>query len=210
MESGSNDGSLPYQCGFPGILGKNFKARSNTVNDRAANEDHFHGPGFKFGSAKETIACELAALRVAQNGHVEDAERFLRRIFYVSRKQDCPCAGAENRMVVRSKFLYSVEQAFFLQKLQLRGGFPARKNQRVALFEIGDGADFHRLRTKRLKQRGVRGKVTLDGEDSDFELFHVCHSFVPDVCGPRGCSGRSFAIFASRAFAGRPVIFVSL
>src|SRR5260221_10080966 len=137
MESGSNDGSLPYQCGFPGILGKNFKARSNTVNDRAANEDHFHGPGFKFGSAKENIAGELAAVRVAQNGHVEEAERFLRRIFYVSRKQDCPRARGEKRVDVCRKFFYNVPQAFFLPKISLRGGIPAPKDPSVSLFGIG-------------------------------------------------------------------------
>jgi len=79
-------------------------------------------------------------------------------------------------MMVGDEFLYGFGETFFLKELQLRGGFAARKNQRVAFLEIRYGADFFAFGSERVQHGGVRGKVALDGEDSDFRFYSVSHS----------------------------------
>ena len=61
-----------------------------------ANENHFERLVVQSGFAGDDVAVDLAAVAVAQDGHVEQAERILFRIFYVGGEQDCAGAGAEN------------------------------------------------------------------------------------------------------------------
>jgi len=79
-------------------------------------------------------------------------------------------------MMVGDEFLYGFGETFFLKELQLRGGFAARKNQRVAFLEIRYGADFFGFGAERVQHGGVCGEVALDGEDSDFGFYSVSHS----------------------------------
>lgn len=87
-------------------------------------------------------------------------------VFDFGGKQDCAGAGAENGAASVREIADPVVEAFFLEKLELRGAFTARKDEAVALFEVGDGADFDRLRAEFVEARGVGFEVTLDGEDS--------------------------------------------
>src|ERR1700688_621293 len=176
MKSRGEDASLPDQRWLARIFGQDFDARADVIDDRPTNEYHFHRLRLQLCRTEEDVAGQLAAVSVAQHRHVQKAERVLRRVLHRGGKQDCTGTGAENRMLVRSKFLNRFEQTFFLQELQLRGGFAAGKNQRVTFGEIGDSADFEGLRAEGMQHRSVSGEISLDGEDSDFGFFYLCHS----------------------------------
>ena len=55
-------------------------------------------------SAGDDVAVHLAAVAVAQDGHVEQAERILLRIFYFVGEQDRAGTGAENGRPVGGEF----------------------------------------------------------------------------------------------------------
>ena len=93
----------------------------------------------------------------------------MRGIFYFGGEQDCPCAGAKNGAAGVCEVSNGVAEAFFLEKLELRCTFTARKDEAVALFEIGDGADFERVGAEFAEARGVGFEVTLNGENSDLQ-----------------------------------------
>ena len=65
-------------------------------------------------------------------------------------------------------FANGVVQTFFLEELQLRGAFAARQDEAVTTFEVSDGAHFNGTHAEFVKHLGVRLKVSLDGEDTDF------------------------------------------
>ena len=152
-----------HEDGFAGVFGKDFQGVAGAFDDRAADEDHLHRSGFEFAWTEENVAGNLAAVRVAENGHVHQTKRGLRRIFDFGSEQDCAGAGAENRAAGVGEIADSVVETFFLEKLKLRGAFTARKDEAIALFEVDDGADFERLRAELAKARGVCFKVTLNG-----------------------------------------------
>jgi hypothetical protein len=52
-------------------------------------------------------------------------------------------------------------QAFFLQKLQLRGAFAARENQTVAASKIFGRSHFHGFHAKAFEHGRVRFKISL-------------------------------------------------
>ena len=176
MESRSQHTSLPDQRRLARIFGQDFDSRPDLIDDRPANEYHFQRLRFQFGRTEENVAGQLAAVSIAQHRHVQKAERVLRRVFHRSGKQDCTGTCAENRMLVRSKFLDRFEQTFFLQELQLGGGFAAGKNQRVTFVEIGDRADFESLRAERMQHRSVSRKISLHSQNSD--SCNIAHKFI--------------------------------
>ena len=83
-------------------------------------------------------------------------------------KEDGTGASAEDSVAGVSEFADGVVQAFFAEKLELRGGFAAGKDEAVAGFEIVDGADFDGVGAEGLQGGGVGCEVTLNSEDADF------------------------------------------
>ena len=166
MKRGSEEIFVLYQDGFAGIFGEDFERVAGAFDDGAADEDHFHRSGFEFARAEEDVAGDLAAVRVAENRHVHKAKRGLHRIFDFGGEQDCSGAGAEDGTAGVCEVSNGVVEAFFLEKLELRCAFTARKDEAVALFEIGDGADFERVGAEFAEARGVGFEVTLNGENS--------------------------------------------
>ncbi len=167
------------ESGLAGMLSENGDAWANTFNDGAADEHHFERICFQGAGAEENIAGELAAVTVAENGHIEKAERGLRGIIDMSGEQDCAGTGAENGVAVVSKFANGVVEAFFLEKLELRGAFATGKDQAVAGFKIVDGADLDGVRAEGLQSGGVSFEVTLDSEDADFHFWFLRSTFHP-------------------------------
>jgi hypothetical protein len=156
------------KCGLAGMAREHIDAGTNAFDDRATDENHFERIFFQGARAEENIAGELAAIAVAEDGHVEKAERRLRRIVDMSSEEDCAGTGAEDGVTGVGEFADGVVQAFFAEKLQLRGGFAAGKDEAVAGFEIVDGAHLDGVRAEGLQSGGVGGEVTLDSEDADF------------------------------------------
>jgi len=52
-------------------FGKDGDARSDAFDDGAADENHFERIFFQGGGAEEDVAGELAAVGVAEDGHIE-------------------------------------------------------------------------------------------------------------------------------------------
>ena len=148
--------------GLARVFGKNIEGRASTFNDGATNEDHLHWPGFQLRRAEENVAGDLAAVGVTKNSHVHQTQRTLRWILHFRRKENSSRAGAEDCVAFRGEFANCVVKAFFLQELKLGSAFAARKNQAVAVFKVGDGADFNCFRTKRVEHRGVGFEVALN------------------------------------------------
>ena len=84
-------------------------------------------------------------IAVTEDGHVEKAERGLRRIVDTTGEEDCAGAGAKDGVARVGEFADGVVEALFAEKLQLGGGFAAGKDKAVAGFEIVDGADLDRF-----------------------------------------------------------------
>ncbi len=134
-----------------------------------ANENHFERLVVQSCFAGDDVAVDLAAVAVAKDGHVEEAEGILFRIFYVGGEQDCAGAGAENWTVRRDELSDGFVEAFFLEELELCGAFAAGKDQAVAAFEIGGRADLDGVGAEIGEHFCVGGEVALDSEDSDFQ-----------------------------------------
>jgi hypothetical protein len=156
------------ECGPAGMAREHIDAGANPFDDRATDENHFERIFFQGARAEENIAGELAAIAVAEDGHVEKAERGLRRIVDTSSEKDCAGTGAEDGVTGVGEFADGLAQALFAEKLQLRGGFAAGKDEAVAGFEIVDSADLDGVCAEGLQSDGVGGEVTLDSEDADF------------------------------------------
>lgn len=169
MKGGGEEIFVLYEDGLAGVFGEDIERVAGAFDDGAADEDHFERSGLEFARAKENVASDLATVGVAENGHVHKAKRGLRGMFDFGGKQDGAGAGAENGAAAAREITDRVVEAFFLEKLELRGAFTARKDEAVALFEVGDGADFECLRAKFVEARGVGFEVTLNGENSDLQ-----------------------------------------
>ena len=74
MKRGGEEIFILYQDGFAGVFGEDFEGVAGAFDDGTADEDHLHRSGFEFGRAEEDVAGDLAAVRVAENGHVHEAQ----------------------------------------------------------------------------------------------------------------------------------------
>jgi len=141
MEGGGHDVAFLHQRRLVGEFGEDFDTFADALENWTADENHFERFVVQSCFTGDDVAVDLAAVAVAQDGHVEEAERSLLRIFYFGGQEDCASAGAENWTVVPGEFADGFVEAFFLEKLELGGAFAAGEDQAVAAFEIGDGAD---------------------------------------------------------------------
>src|SRR5215813_10231613 len=98
MESGGHHAALLHQSWLSGVFSQDFDSGSDRVDDGSSDEDHFEWLGLELARREENVAGELAAVGVAQNGHVEQAERVLLRIPDLVGKEDSPGAGSEDRV----------------------------------------------------------------------------------------------------------------
>ena len=72
----------------------------------------------------------------------------MRGILDVSGEENGAGAGAENGAAFGGELADGVEEAFFLEELELRGAFAAGEDEGVGFAEIGDGADLEGLRAE--------------------------------------------------------------
>ena len=173
VSSGWNAAAMTFpfctSAGLPAYFGEDFDAFADALDDRGADENHFERLVVQRGLPGDDVAVHLAAVAVAQDGHVEQAERILLRIFYSEASRIAPAqvpkTGAVSAANLRDRFV----EAFFLQKLELRGAFAAGKDQAVAAFEVGGCADFHGVDAEVGEHSRVGGEVTLYRENPDFQ-----------------------------------------
>src|SRR5439155_23436468 len=75
--------------------------------------------------------------------------------------------SATNSTLLRV-FFDLIRQAFFPQILQLRCAVTSRQNLTIADFELRRSPHLRRSRAQPLQHRGVRFKIALNGENSNF------------------------------------------
>ncbi len=168
VKRGGKDVTVLDKRGLAMPFGEDGDSLPDLFDDGAANEDHFERVFLQGAGTEEHVAGELAAVAVAQNGHVHELERVLWGIFHVRGEKNGAGTGAEDGVAVRGEVAYGVVETFFLEELELRGAFTAGENEAVAGVEVGDSTDFHRVLAELVEHGGVGLEVTLDGENADF------------------------------------------
>jgi len=162
VEGGGEDAIFLDERGSAIEFGKYGNAGGDAFDDGSTDEDHLERIFFESGGAKENIAGELAAVGVAENGHVEEAEGRLLGVLDMSGEKDRASTSAEDGAVRGSKFTDRLEKPFLAEELKLRCAFPAGKNQGIGLAQIGDGADFERGSAESREHRRMGSEVTLN------------------------------------------------
>lgn len=168
MERGSEEMLFLDEGGFARVFGENVDTGANAFDDGSADENHFHRLVLELGGAKENVAGELAAVGVAEDGHLKKTERSLRGIFDVGGEQDRAGARAEDGTAFAGEPLDGVEEAFFLKELELGGAFAAGENEAIAASELRRRANLEGFGAKLAEHGSMSGEVALDGEDADF------------------------------------------
>src|SRR5581483_3434341 len=83
-------------------------------------------------------------------------------------------AGAKDGPTLSGERFDCVVKAFFLEKLQLRGGLAAGKDEAGATGQVSRGAHFGGFDAEFMKHRGVRGEIALNSENSNFAFLRHC------------------------------------
>src|SRR5882724_1306393 len=178
-----------HQRRFSLVAGQHSNALPHLFNNRPADKDHLQRLLLQCARTKKHITRQLPPVAIPQNRHVQQAERFLRRIIHFRRQQNCSRARPENRSTGPRKFTDGVKQPFFLQELQLRCGFSAGQHDPVAPFQILHRAHFHRFRAQLLQHGRMRREITLYRHDSNLHGSLLLSCFVrttrPDAYGFR-------------------------
>src|SRR5579863_1589197 len=104
MERGGHHVAFLHQSWLVGKFGENLDAFADALENWSTNENHFKRFVVQRRFAGDDVAVDLATVAVAENGHVEQAQRILLWIFYVGCEQDRAGAGAKNWMLVRGEF----------------------------------------------------------------------------------------------------------
>src|SRR5271167_1033746 len=94
-----------------GIFCENFNSLPDGFDYGRADEDHLDRFLAQLGFAHVNVAGKLAAVAVAQDADVEQAERGLRWAVHLAREQDRAGASAEKRAAARGEPLQRVEEA---------------------------------------------------------------------------------------------------
>ena len=182
MEGGGKDVAILNEDGLAIVFGEDGDSLPDCFDDGSADEDHLEWFFGECGRTGEYIASELAAVAVAENGHIKELQGILRGILDMSGEENRSGAGAEDGVFFR-ELADGVEEAFFLEELQLSGGFPAGENQAIAGVEVGYGTHFDRVSAEFAKASGVGFEITLHSEDADFHGRGIRLALVEIICG---------------------------
>jgi len=181
MERCGEDAAVLYKDGLAFVLRENGNTLPDFFDDRPANKNHFEWIFAEGARAEENVAGELAAVTIAENGHVEELQGILRRVLDLRGEENGARAGAENG-VFPGEIADSVEEALFLEKLQLGGRFAAGQDEAVATIEIGDGAHLDGGCSEFAEASGVSFEITLNSKNTDFHERWVRLELVEIIC----------------------------
>src|SRR5579872_3594120 len=93
MEGRGHDSSLADDDRIAALGRNHFDARPDTLNFRSTDEDHLDRGTFELALANRTV--DLAAVSIAANADVENAETLLFGVFDLVCKQDGAGTGTE-------------------------------------------------------------------------------------------------------------------
>ena len=160
--------------------GKNLDTGAGFEDFWSANEDHLQRAAGKRGFGGDDGGVDLAAVAVALDNRVEQAERALRRVHDRAGEQDGPGAGAEDGMA-GAEFGEELKEIVLLKEAKDGGGFPTGEDEAVeglaVRAEVLRSLDKRRLSAGFGKRVGVGGVVALDGEDADFGILRFGQRF---------------------------------
>src|ERR1017187_5310997 len=178
MEGGDEVAALLDQDGVAAVAGQDAGGGAGTPNDGSADEHCFHltgggareelGFGFDLGDA----AIDLAAVGVAFDGDVHEAQAFLGGAGNLIGDEDGAGAGAEDGFAA-AELGHGVEQAVEAHELEHGGAFAAGDDEGIERAEIGGLADVDGLGAGALDGCAVRRKVPLHRKHS-----HLLHGRV--------------------------------
>ena len=158
--------SLAHQGGEAFALGEDLDGGTGVGDAGGADEDHLERAAGQGGLGGEDGGVDLAAVGVAFDNGVEEAEGTLGRVEDFASEQDGSGAGAEDGFG-RAELLQGVEEAGLLKEFEHGGGFAAGKDEAVEAGQLLGLADLDRVGAGFGQGFSVGGVVALDGEDAD-------------------------------------------
>lgn len=169
MKSCGHGVALADQGGMSFAQGQGFDSRPDFQNTGGANEDHFQRAAGESGFGGFNAGVDLAAVRVALDYCVEEAETALGGVANFAGQEDSSGAGSEDRFL-GTEVAESFEEVAFFEEFKHGGGFAAGEDEGVDRGELLGVADFAGIGAGLGEGEGVGGVVTLDGEDADAGL----------------------------------------
>jgi len=175
VEGGSHEVALAHQGGESFALGEDLDGGAGAGDAGGANEDHFKRAAGQGSFGGENGGVDLAAVGVAFNDGVEQAEGTLGRMEDFAGEQDGSGAGAEDGLGL-AELLQGVEEVAALEEFEHGSGFATGEDEGVeGLLVAGvaveakvfGGFDERRDGAAVGEGLGVGGVVALEGEDAD-------------------------------------------
>ncbi len=166
VEGGSEDSALANEGGRVVPAGEDRDLGAEGAEARGANVNGFERAAGKRGLLGADGRVILAAVRVALDGGIEDAEAALGRVGDLASEQNAAGTGAEDGFCV-TKIVEDVVEAGALEMFQEGRRFTAGDDEGVKFgelvgpaYEAGYGTEFG-------KTLGVDVESALEGEDAD-------------------------------------------
>ena len=166
MEGGGHDVALLDQDGEAVAGGENFDAVAGFHDAGRADVDHFKRAAGKLRVAGLDGGVDLAAVGVALDGGVEDAEALLRRVRDFSGEKDASGAGAEGGLV-RTKSWRAARKPSRSRNFRNVVDSPPGMMRPSMFGELLWFADEDGVGTGFAQGLGVGIVIALDGEDAD-------------------------------------------
>ena len=114
VKRGHQHFALAHQHRVAGIAGQHFDPGTDGLDDRRANEDHFQRLGLELRRHGAHAAGNLAAVGVARDDQIGEAQRGLRGRAHFAGQENGARAGAEERAAARGQRAERRFEAFVL------------------------------------------------------------------------------------------------
>lgn len=183
MEGGGEDVALAQEERLVMVAGDDLNAGTGIEEAGSTDENGFHGGGAESrleggeDCSGTDRALELASVSVADDGDIEEAEGVLGGGADAGGEQYGAGAGGEGGALKDERAQTGGETAVG-EELEHGGTLAAWEHDAVKRVEGVRGADLDRITAGRAESTRVGGKITLEGEHSDFR-----HSdYQPRVC----------------------------
>src|SRR5271170_2173743 len=144
MEGCGHQLSLPYQHGEALAVGEHFNIRANFDDAWRAYVDHLQRAAEQGSLLSEDRAIDLAAVGIALDRGIEDAEAGLGWMDNFFRQQNAASAGAKSGISL-DEFLELTEKAVAFKKTEHGGRLAAGNDEAVEAAQLLGSADHHRL-----------------------------------------------------------------
>jgi len=170
MEGGGQDTALANKDGEAVALGEYLDAGADFDDARGADEDHLQRASGQSCFGGNNGGVDLAAVGVALDDGIEDAEAALRRVQDFAGQENGARAGAEDGLF-GAELLQGFKEAVLGEKFEHGGGFAAGQHEAIKAGELSGLADLDGRGAGLGECFGMAGEVALDGEYADDGRF---------------------------------------